>query len=58
MSENQNKLYLGDGVYAIFNGYSVELAANHHENIVITLELEVLDRLNEFVKKQKETYTQ
>jgi hypothetical protein len=26
--------YLGDGVYASFNGYQIWLAVNHHENKV------------------------
>jgi hypothetical protein len=30
--------YLGDGVYARFDGYQIWLAANNHENEVIALE--------------------
>lgn len=30
--------YLGDGVYASFDGYQIWLAANHHENKVVALE--------------------
>ncbi len=37
--------YLGDGVYASFDGYQIWLAANHHENKVVALEPEVFDRL-------------
>lgn len=34
--------YLGDGVYASFDGYQIWLAVNHHENKVVALEPEVL----------------
>ena len=37
--------YLGDGVYASFDGYQIWLAANHHENKVIALEPLVLNAL-------------
>ena len=40
-----NDEYLGDGVYASFDGYQIWLAANHHENKVIALELDVIYRL-------------
>ena len=33
--------YLGDGVYASFDGWQIWLAANHHTNKVIALEPEV-----------------
>ena len=46
--------YLGDGVYASFDGYSVWLAVNHHENNVVALESEVLARLFEYVERLKE----
>jgi len=46
--------YLGDCVYASFDGYSVWLAVNHHENNVVALEAEVLARLFEYVEKLKE----
>jgi sulfur transfer complex TusBCD TusB component (DsrH family) len=46
--------YLGDGVYASFDGYSVWLAVNHHENNVVALEAEVLARLFEYVENLKE----
>ena len=40
--------YLGDGVYASFDGYQVWLAANHHENKVIALESDVMRKLVEY----------
>ena len=37
--------YLGDGVYASFDGYQIWLAANHHENKVVALEPAVIGAL-------------
>lgn len=37
--------YLGDGVYASFDGYQIWLAANHHENKVVALEPAVMRAL-------------
>lgn len=34
--------YLGDGVYASYDGYQIWLAANHHENKVVALEPSVV----------------
>ena len=41
--------YLGDGVYASFDGYQIWLAVNHHENKVVALEPSVFRRLCEYV---------
>ena len=46
MSEDR---YLGDGVYASFDGYQVWLAANDHTNKVIALESDVMRKLVEYV---------
>ena len=51
---DDESVYLGDGVYASYDGYSVWLAVNHHENNVVALEEEVLARLFEYVEKLKE----
>ena len=40
--------YLGDGVYASFDGYQMWLAANDHKNKVVALEPDVLSRLLEY----------
>ena len=40
--------YLGDGVYASFDGYQIWLAANDHTNVVIALEPDVFERLIEY----------
>jgi hypothetical protein len=54
IEDNSNKTHLGDGAYAIYNGYNVELCNGHHNNVVLTLELpEGLDNLNKFVEQQK-----
>ena len=41
MSDNKD-VYLGDGVYASFDGYQIWLAVNDHNNKVIALEPQVL----------------
>jgi hypothetical protein len=48
--------HMGDGVYAVWCGYGVELRANHHENPTDTIMLEdwVLKALNDFVRIQKQ----
>jgi hypothetical protein len=33
--------YLGDGVYASFDGYQIWLAVNHHQNKVVALDPQV-----------------
>jgi len=49
--------YLGDGVYASFDGYQIWLAVNHHENNVVALEPSVFANLCEYVKRLKEKNT-
>jgi len=49
----KNQTYLGDGVYASFDGYQIWLAVNHHENTVIALEPEVLRALVAYAKRQE-----
>ena len=46
---NEKDVYLGDGVYASFDGFQIWLAVNHHENKVIALEPSVFTRWCEFV---------
>jgi len=59
--EKYPSTYLGDGVYASFDGYSVWLAVNHHENNVVALEPQVLAHLVQYIEslmdKQKEQTT-
>jgi hypothetical protein len=40
--------YLGDGVYATFDGYQVWLAVNDHKNVVVALEPNVLFALADY----------
>jgi hypothetical protein len=56
MDENEPypSTYLGDGVYASFDGYSVWLAVNHHENNVVALEPQVLAHLVQYIESLKE----
>ena len=50
----EHETYLGDGVYASFDGYQIWLAVNHHENKVVALEPSVFDRLYKFVEMLKD----
>lgn len=45
--------YLGDGVYAIFDGFGIWLHANDHENPTdkVYLEPSILVALNRFAKE-------
>ncbi len=38
-------VYLGDGVYASFDGFQIWLAVNHHENKVVAIEPKVMEGL-------------
>lgn len=53
----RNDEYLGDGVYASFDGYHVWLAVNHHENRVVALELGVLIALTRYGRRMFEAAT-
>ena len=46
--------YLGDGVYASFDGYQIWLAVNHHTNTVVALEPNVFNALVEFEKRLRQ----
>ena len=45
MSETHQDVYLGDGVYASFDGYQIWLAVNHHTNKQIAIEPNVMHAL-------------
>jgi hypothetical protein len=49
--KEQMNEYLGDGVYASFDGYQIWLAANHHNNKVIAIEPSVYERLVKYKEK-------
>jgi acyl-CoA thioesterase FadM len=50
MTEDNN-IYLGDGVYASFDGYQIWLAVNHHENKQVALEPKVMEALLEYANR-------
>ena len=56
MSEHTDQEYLGDGVYASFDGFQIWLAANHHNNVVIALEPSVFDALIAYRERLIEKY--
>jgi len=47
---DEHNTYLGDGVYASFDGYLIWLASNHHENKVVALDPQVFQALCAYVK--------
>jgi hypothetical protein len=47
----QEDFYLGDGVYASFDGYQIWLAVNHHENKQIALEPKVMEALLKYADR-------
>jgi hypothetical protein len=51
-----NKRYLGDGVYAVWDDFGVQLRANDFNNPtdVIYLEPDVLEALNKFYSQMTE----
>jgi hypothetical protein len=56
MSEHTDQEYIGDGVYASFDGFQIWLAANHHENVVIALEPSAFDALIAYRERLIEKY--
>jgi hypothetical protein len=42
---DQRDAYLGDGVYASFDGFQIWLAVNHHENRQVAIEPKVMRQL-------------
>ncbi|WP_353247298.1 hypothetical protein [Limnohabitans sp.] len=51
MSESHQDTYLGDGVYASYDGYQIWLAVNHHTNKQIALEPSVMRALLVYAEK-------
>jgi hypothetical protein len=48
---DQKDAYLGDGVYASFDGYQIWLAVNHHTNKQVALEPAVLMSLLAYAER-------
>lgn len=46
--------YLGDGVYASYDGYYIWLAVNHHKNKVVAIESSVLTNLDAYAQRISE----
>ena len=55
MSTNGNKDYLGDGVYADFDGFGITLTAENGVTVsdTIYLEPQVLEALNRYAERMK-----
>jgi len=51
-----NPIYLGEGVYAFWDGFQIKLMANHHETPTDTVfvEPQVLEALNKWFDIVKE----
>ena len=47
--------YLGDGVYASFDGYQIWLAVNDHTNKVVALDPNVSDALVNYISELKKS---
>lgn len=52
-----DEVYLGDGVYAVFDGYSIVLDLRMQSDHKISLEPSVLVELDRFRKAIKEKYS-
>lgn len=51
---DKKETYLGDGVYASFDGYQIWLAVNQESNHVVALDPNVFARLCQYVEMLKE----
>lgn len=49
MTEDK-QAYLGDGLYASFDGYQIWLAANHPDNKTVAIEWQVFVQLMRYAK--------
>ena len=46
----ENPTYIGDGVYARYDGFALHVAVDNHRNEVVVLEPDTLESLNKFYK--------
>ena len=51
MSGNVGNQYLGDGVYASYDGYQIWLAVNHHKNLQVAIEPKVMRELMAYASR-------
>jgi len=55
----ENIEYMGDGVYAEFTGYSIDIRVNDHRNPVsVSLEPQVLEAIVSFQKRKQHQLNQ
>ena len=47
----QQQTYLGDGVYASYDGYQIWLAVNHEDNIVVAIDPRVMYMLVQYANE-------
>lgn len=47
---DEKQSYLGDGLYASFDGYQIWLAANHPDNKTVAIEPQVFAQLMAYAK--------
>lgn len=47
----RGRVYLGDGVYARWDGFNIHLAVNHHKNEVIVMEPLVVKDFEKWIEK-------
>lgn len=46
--------HIGDGLYLTDIGYAIEIAVNHHNNTVATIDINDIDRAIEYLQKVQE----
>jgi len=57
--QNQPAMYLGDSVYAKFDGYMIGLTLDRHMNpVLIWMEPQVIENLERFIKAIKDQQTE
>lgn len=54
MTDKPKKEYLGDGVYASFDGYQIWLAVNTPDNDVIALDSDVASALMRYIHRLRQ----
>lgn len=57
MTSEENNLiepeHIGDGFYMLDRGYAVEVAVNHHMNVVGSIDMNDIDRAISYLQKVK-----
>lgn len=56
MAKKYEHVHLGDGVYALYDGYGIQLRVNDHRSpVVVYLDPSVLKSLNGYFEKCKKS---